>query len=155
MHKKVIVGDSEKLTEKKLSDWNGYQKCEGKIHHVTLYDTAVIPGLNINLFSVTRAPQKGFQVTSEDEALILQKKLNRNTRFQTTPLFWAMRIGKQKGRQPRSWKGQRSRNENKRQSKNQLCVKFMSTNSTRSLAIQEKIGCAQLQRNYTKALRGP
>ena len=94
MHKKVIVGDSEKLTEKKLSDWNGYQKCEGKIHHVTLYDTAVIPGLNINLFSVTRAPQKGFQVTSEDEALILQKKLNRNTRFQTTPLFWAMRIGK-------------------------------------------------------------
>ena len=41
---------------------------------MTLSDTAVIPGLNTNPFSVTQSQQKGFQVTSEGEAPILNKK---------------------------------------------------------------------------------
>ena len=34
--------------------------------------TYVITGLNANIFSITRAVQKGFPVTSEGKALILQ-----------------------------------------------------------------------------------
>ena len=37
----------------------------------------VIPGLHANIFSVTRALQKVFQVTSEGETLILKKKSTR------------------------------------------------------------------------------
>ena len=41
---------------------------------MTLTNTAVIPGLHTNLFSATQAPRKCFQLTSEDETLILKKK---------------------------------------------------------------------------------
>ena len=36
-------------------------------------DTAYIPYLSVNIFSVTRATTKGFNVTSEKETLILMK----------------------------------------------------------------------------------
>ena len=61
---RVTVGDSIPLIGKKCDDWHGYQKHDGKIHRVTLYSMAVITGLHGNLFSVTQALQKGFQVTS-------------------------------------------------------------------------------------------
>ena len=35
-----------------------------KIHSMNLSDTALIPGLNANLFSVTLAIQNGFQLTA-------------------------------------------------------------------------------------------
>ena len=38
-----------------------------------LSNATVISGLHVNLFRVTRVLQKGFQVTSEGEALILKK----------------------------------------------------------------------------------
>ena len=40
---------------------------------MTLPDISVIIGPQKNIFSVRRAPQKGFQVTSEEKALILEK----------------------------------------------------------------------------------
>ena len=40
---------------------------------MTLSGTAVIPGLNANLFSVAQSLQKGSWVTSERESLIIKK----------------------------------------------------------------------------------
>ena len=59
---------------RKKGDWHGYQKHNGKLNHVKLYDMAVIPGLHKIFFNITQALQKGFQVISEGEALILKKK---------------------------------------------------------------------------------
>ena len=70
---KVTVGDHKTLTVKKRGDWHGCQKRNRKLHHLTLTNTAVIPGLHANLFSVTRALQKGFQLTSDGKTLILKK----------------------------------------------------------------------------------
>ena len=70
---RVTVGYSRTLTGGKLGNWYGCQKCDGKIHCVTLTNMDVIPGLHANLFSVTRSLQKGFQVTAECETLILNK----------------------------------------------------------------------------------
>ena len=51
----------------KHGDFNFYPKRDGKLHHVTLSNTAVIPGLHKNIFSMTQALQKGLQLTSEGE----------------------------------------------------------------------------------------
>ena len=69
----VNVGDSRTLIGKQFGNWNIYQKRDNNIHHVTLSDISVILGLQNNIFSVRRAPQKSFQVTSEGKALILEK----------------------------------------------------------------------------------
>ena len=69
----VTIGDSGTLTRKKRGDWHGYQKCDGILHHVTLFDMEIIPGLHTNLFSMERALKKFFQVTPEGEALIINK----------------------------------------------------------------------------------
>ena len=48
---RVTVGDRKTLTEKKHCDWHGWhgwQKHNEKIHHVTLINTDVIPGLHGN-----------------------------------------------------------------------------------------------------------
>ena len=68
----VTVGESITLTITKRGDWHGYQICGGKIHCVTLSNTAVIPVLNFILFSMTQALHKGFQVMQEGETLILK-----------------------------------------------------------------------------------
>ena len=41
---------------------------------MTLSNTSAIPGLHANIFGMRRALQKGFQVMSEGETLILNKK---------------------------------------------------------------------------------
>ena len=70
---RVTVGDSIKLTGTNHGNWHGWQKCDGQLHCVTFKNTAIIPGLHENIFSVARALQKGFQVTSEGETLIIRK----------------------------------------------------------------------------------
>ena len=72
---RVTIGDSGTIIMKKCDGWHSYQRRDGKLHHVTLSDTSVIPGVHANLFHVTQAPQKGFQVASEGEALIIKKIL--------------------------------------------------------------------------------
>ena len=62
---RVAVRDSRTLTGTKSDNWNGYHARERKINCVTLLNTDVIPGLIANLFSVSRALQNYFQVTSE------------------------------------------------------------------------------------------
>ena len=106
--------------QKKLCGWHGYQKCEGKIHRVTLSDMDVITGLHESLFNMTLNPQKNLQVMSEGEDLILQKippkfVLTRkwkiaatkdlfwppsSTRIQIMSLFWTLRSGNRKVRHP-------------------------------------------------------
>ena len=71
--KRVTIGDSGKLTGEKLGVCIRYQKLDGKLHHVTLSNTYVIIGPYANVFRVTKALHKGFQVTSEGKALILNK----------------------------------------------------------------------------------
>ena len=117
---KVTVGDCRTLTEKKHSDWHIWYKRNKKLHSVTLKNTAAIPGLHANLFIMTKELQKYFQLTSEGETLILKKNSTEirfgkkmankptkyfywppsSTRTQPTPLFWPLRIGNQKWRQP-------------------------------------------------------
>ena len=53
--------------------WKGYQKRDGKFYQVTCTNTAYIPDLSVNIFSVTRALTKGFNVKSDKESLVLKK----------------------------------------------------------------------------------
>ena len=70
---RVTVGDSRIITGTKRGDWHGYQRHDGKLHCVMLTNTAIIPGLHANLFSVIRALQKGFQVMSEGNTPTLKE----------------------------------------------------------------------------------
>ena len=69
----VTVIDSTNLTGVKPINWPGYQIRDGNLHRLTLSNTDIIPGLHANIFSLTQALQKGFQVTSEGNTLILKK----------------------------------------------------------------------------------
>ena len=71
---RVTVGYIRTLTGTKCDNCNIWKKRDGKIHRVTLTNTAVISGLHAYIFSVTRSLEKGFQVTSEGEIPILKKK---------------------------------------------------------------------------------
>ena len=70
---KVIIGYGKTLPGTKNGDWHVWQKRNVKLHHVTLTNTTVIPGLHANLFSMMRALKKCFQLTSKVETLILKK----------------------------------------------------------------------------------
>ena len=48
---RFAVVDSGNITGTKCGNVHGYQQRDGKIHCVTLSDTAIIPGLDANLFS--------------------------------------------------------------------------------------------------------
>ena len=69
----VTIKDIRTLTGTKHDDWHGFQKCDRKLHHEKLSDTYVTKSQHKNIFSMTRALQKCFQVTSEGEPLILKK----------------------------------------------------------------------------------
>ena len=71
---RVTIGDGRTITGLKCGDWTGYQRHGVKIYFVMLSNTYVIPGLHKNPFIVIQALQKGFQVTSEVDTLILKKK---------------------------------------------------------------------------------
>ena len=43
------------MTVSLQGDWKGYQKIDGKFYPVTCIDTAYIPDLSVNIFSVKRA----------------------------------------------------------------------------------------------------
>ena len=51
----VTVGYSRNITGIKCGDWNGYQRRDGTLHHMTLSNMIIIPGLHANIFSMTRA----------------------------------------------------------------------------------------------------
>ena len=57
---KVTVGDRKNITGTKRGEWHGRQKRNGKIHHVTLTNTSLIPLLHAKLFRVMQALQKRF-----------------------------------------------------------------------------------------------
>ena len=69
---RVNIGGSRTLTRTNRGNWHGCQKCDRKLHCVTLTNAALIPGLHANIFNVMQALQKGFQVTSEGKTLILK-----------------------------------------------------------------------------------
>ena len=75
---KVTGGYYRNITGIKGGDWHVWQKRDQKIHHMILTNMDVIPGLHVNLFSVTQALQKGFKLTSEGETLILNKNQQKN-----------------------------------------------------------------------------
>ena len=50
---RVTTGDSRTITGVKHGDWSGYQRRDRKLHHMTLSNTAVIPGLHKNIFKKT------------------------------------------------------------------------------------------------------
>ena len=68
----VTIGDSRTFTGKNVVIGTSIINVTENSIILTLSDTAVIPGLHSNLFSVTRALKKGFQVISLGEALILK-----------------------------------------------------------------------------------
>ena len=53
--------------------WKGNHKRDGKFYLVTRTETSYIPDLSVNIFSMTHALTKGFNMTSEKESLILKK----------------------------------------------------------------------------------
>ena len=55
---KFTVGYRKTITGTKHGDWHGWQKHNGKLHHVILTNMAVILGLYANLFRIIRALQK-------------------------------------------------------------------------------------------------
>ena len=50
---RVTVGDSKNLTGTKHGNRYGHQRLDGKLHHMTLSNRAVITGLHANIFSTT------------------------------------------------------------------------------------------------------
>ena len=72
---RVTIEESGNLTNTNHGNWHRYQKNDMNLHNVMLYDMDVIPGLHPTIFRMTWEPQKGFQVASEYEALILKKNV--------------------------------------------------------------------------------
>ena len=70
---RVTIWDRRTLTGTKHGNWHDWNKRSRKLHPVTLTNMVVIPCLHPNLFNVAWALQKGFQLTSEGETLILKK----------------------------------------------------------------------------------
>ena len=62
----------EKLLKKHVG-FRRYQKIYEKLHHVTLNDMVIIPGIRVNLFIMTLVLQKKFQVVLEGWLIILEK----------------------------------------------------------------------------------
>ena len=63
--KKVLkTGNRRTMTGFLQGDRNEYHKIDGKFYLVMCTDTAYIPDLSVNIFSVMRALTKGFNVTS-------------------------------------------------------------------------------------------
>ena len=78
----VTSGDNININGIKRVDWHGYQRCDRKLPCVALSNTALIPGLHPNLFSMTLAIQKVFQVMSEGDTLppiLLKEKIENNS----------------------------------------------------------------------------
>ena len=140
---RFIIGYSRTLTGTKHGDCRIYQRCDRKLHCVTLSNTSAISVKNTNLFIITQSLPKIFQLKSEGDTLILNKNQPRfvltrtyqttsvkyfywplsYTRVQTMPLFWPHRSKSQKGRQPCIWKVQPSKNKITQQpSKNGLSI---------------------------------
>ena len=53
--------------------WKVYQKRDGKFYQLSCTNTAYIPDLSVNIFSVMCALTKGFNVKSDKESLVLKK----------------------------------------------------------------------------------
>ena len=69
----VKTGNKKKMTGLLWGDWKGYHKRYSKFCPVTCTDTAYIPGLGVNILSVTHALTKVFNVISEKWILVLKK----------------------------------------------------------------------------------
>ena len=67
------IGNKKSMVGLLIGDWKGYHKRDGKFYPVECTYTAYIPDLGVNIFSLTRALTKGFNVTSEKEILVLKK----------------------------------------------------------------------------------
>ena len=59
------TGNRKMMTVLLRGDWKGYHKINDKFYPVTCNDTAYIPGLSVDIFSVMRALTKGFNIVSE------------------------------------------------------------------------------------------
>ena len=139
-----------------------------------LTNTAVIPGLHANLFSVIQALQKGFQMTPESDTLIPRKN-SIEIRFDgkmankygegllLTTKFYKIANnvdildpGKQKpeGKGYIQPKGTSVKKQDNTTITKLRRGKFTPTKSMRSSAIQDKIVCARPQSTYNVALRG-
>ena len=60
----VKTGNKKTMTGLLQGNWKRYQKSDGKFYPVTCTDTAYIPNLSVNIFSVTCTFTKGFNMTS-------------------------------------------------------------------------------------------
>ena len=69
----VKIGNKKTTTSSLWGDWKGYQKRYGKVYPVKCTDTAYIPGLMVNIYSMTRALTKGFNVMPEKVNIVLKK----------------------------------------------------------------------------------
>ena len=58
LENRVTVGEIINLTGTRHGDWYDFKRHDGKLHHATLTNMAIIPGLHKNIFSITRALQK-------------------------------------------------------------------------------------------------
>ena len=69
---RVAVGDSGTPSRTKFGGWHSYHKNDVELQCVMLSVTDVIPVLRANVFRATQSLQNYFQVTSEDEYLMLK-----------------------------------------------------------------------------------
>ena len=71
--KLVKTGNKKMMTCSFRGYWKRYQKRDGKFYPVTCNETEYIPDLSVNIFSMTRALTKAFNMTSEKESLVLKE----------------------------------------------------------------------------------
>ena len=70
----LVKTRNKKTTTELLQDnWKGYQKIDGKNYLVMSTDTAYMPDLSANIFSMPHTLTKGFNKIPEKEILVLKK----------------------------------------------------------------------------------
>ena len=68
------VGDRRNITLTTCGNWRGYWRHDKTLHRLMISNMDVITGLHSNIFIIKWALQRGFQVTSEGDTLILKKR---------------------------------------------------------------------------------
>ena len=70
---KVTIGNGKSMVSPKLGDiWMSFQTKEGKKIFL-LEDVKYVPDFCVNLLSITKALQKGFQLSNKNTTIILKK----------------------------------------------------------------------------------
>ena len=95
VNQEIRIGDGKGLQAKKIGKWKGYiEQVDGTTRKVILDEVVFVPGLCVNLFSLTKAMKNGYKIGNDEKVITLTKN---NTeikfdRIQTTKVGYLVGI---------------------------------------------------------------